>query len=101
MALSTAPTSIEAARAVLAGRRGIPTRVVLDVTDALAPCIEGIALADEVEAGITRIGLAAAAGSRRAVINEANRLGFHAMAARAELRRMAAFIEDPEGDDAA
>lgn len=96
MAVFPAPTLIAAARAV-PGRRGVPTRIALDVTEALAPCIEGIALADEIGAGVARIQMAAAAGSRQAVINEANRLGFHALQARAEFRRMAAFIEDPEG----
>lgn len=96
MALDTAPTPIEAPRAVLGGRRGIPTRIALDMTEALAPCIEGVALTDDVAAGVTRIVTAATAGSRHAVINEANRLGHRALAYRAEFRRMAAFIEGPE-----
>lgn len=100
MALSTAPTPIAAPRAV-SGRRSDVVRVSLAIHDALAPCLEGIALTDDVEAGITRIRMAAAAGSRMAVINEANRLGFRALAARAELRRLAQDIEDPEGPVAA
>lgn len=81
---------------VLGGRRGIPTRIALDMTEALAPCIEGVALTDDVAAGVARIVTAATAGSRHAVINEANRLGHRALAYRAEFRRMAAFIEGPE-----
>ncbi len=100
MAMHPAPTPIEALRAVSRGRRGIPTRIALDMNDALAPCLEGIALADTVAAAVTRIAMAATAGSRMAVINEANRLAFRAIAARAELRRLAAFIEDPEGSAA-
>lgn len=96
MALSAAPTPIRAPRGI-PGRRSDVVRVSLAVHDALAPALEGIALADEIGAGVARIQMAAAAGSRQAVINEANRLGFHALQARAEFRRMAAFIEDPEG----
>lgn len=78
------------------GTRGVPTRVLLDMTDALAPCLEGVALADEVAAGVARITSAAMAGSRHAVVNEANRLGHRALAYRAEFRRLAADIDGPE-----
>ncbi len=101
MAAMTAPTSIEAGRAVSRGQRGVPTRVVLDMTDALAPCIEGIALTDDVTAGVARITTAAMAGSRMAVLNEAQRLGYRALAYRAEFRRLAAEIEGPDGGEAA
>lgn len=101
MALHAAPTPIEAARAVLDGRRGIPDRIVITVADALAPCVEGQALASDVEAGVARITTAATAGSRLAVINEANRLAFRAADYRREFRRIAAAIEDPEGPEAA
>lgn len=74
----------------------MPTRVLLDMTDALAPCLEGVALADEVAAGVARITSAAMAGSRHAVVNEANRLGHRALAYRAEFRRLAADIDGPE-----
>lgn len=100
MATGTAPTLLRPSRAVL-GRRGVPERIVLNVSDALAPCLEGVALADSVLSGVQRIALAAAAGSRMAVCNEANRLGHRATRARAELRAMAEFIEDPGGGDAA
>lgn len=96
MALNTAPTPIEALRAVSRGRRGIPTRIALDMTDALAPCIEGVALTDDIAAGVARITTAAMAGSRHAVLNEAQRLGYRALRYRAEFRRMAAYIEGPE-----
>jgi hypothetical protein len=97
MALGTAPAPISVRRAVSRGRRGIPTRVALPVTDALAPCIEGQAFADDVDAGVVRIVEFAARGSRMGVVNEANRLGFRATTYRAEFRRMASEIE--QGDD--
>lgn len=98
MALSTAPTPLDRPAAV-PGRRGVATRVVLDVNDALAPCVEGIALCDDAVAIANRIVMAAAAGSRQSVVNEAGRLGNRAIAYRAEFRRMAGWIEGP--DDAA
>lgn len=96
MALHTAPTPIRAPGVVLRGRRGIATRVLLDMTDALEPCLEGVALTDEVAAGVARITTAAMAGSRHAVINEAHRMGYRALRYRAEFRRIAAEIEGPE-----
>lgn len=78
---------------VLRGSRGRPETVALRTTSALAPCLEGIALADEAIATAERIVLAAAAGSRQAVINEAGRLAVRAADARLELRRMAGAIE--------
>jgi len=78
---------------VLEGSRGVPEQVTQRRTTALAPCLEGIALADEAIATAERILLAAAAGSRQAVINEAGRLAYRATDIRAELRRMAGAIE--------
>lgn len=78
---------------LLEGRRGVPERVTQRRTSALAPCLEGIALADEAIASAERIVLAAAAGSRQAVVNEAGRLAMRATDARTELRRMAGAIE--------
>ena len=110
MAPSTALTLIRPSRAVPGGRgpserlngsRGIPTRVVLEVNDALAPCLEGIALCDELVAGVARITAAAMAGSRMATTNEAHRLGFRALRYRAEFQALARAIEDPEGGTAA
>lgn len=98
MALSTAPMTIEAARAVLRAR-GESQRVVVRLDDALAGSLEGTALASEVLASVERIGMAAYAGSRHAVINEANRLGERALRARDEFRRIAAGLEG--GPDAA
>lgn len=94
MALQPAPVALRPSRAVL-GRRGVPTRIALDLTEALAPCLEGGAFAQEVEASAARIRMAAAAGSRHAVVNEADRLGFLALRARIEFARLAADIEDP------
>lgn len=83
------------------GSRGVPERVIQDVGDALAPCAEGVAFAMDVIAGVERIVLAAAQGSRQAVVNEAGRLGHRAMAERAEFQRLARAIEDPDGGRAA
>jgi len=99
MRSAAALTLIRPSRAVprrLAGSRGVPVRVVLEVNDALAPCIEGVAFAQDVIAGVERIVMAAAAGSRQAVVNEAARLGHRAIAERNEFRRLAAEIEGPE-----
>lgn len=54
----------------------------------------------EVDAGVRRLTTAAMAGSRLAVLNEAQRLGFRAARYRQEFARMAADIEGPEGDAA-
>ena len=99
MALNTAPTPIGRPRAV-PGVRSDSARIVLPVNDALAPCVEGQALCMEVDAGVRRLTTAAMAGSRLAVISEAQRLGFRAARYRAEFARMAREIEGPE-DDAA
>lgn len=97
MAAMRAPTPIEAARAVLR-RRGESQRVVVRLDDALAGSLEGIAFAGEVVASINRIGMAAAAGSVEAVINEANRLGHRTIRFRDECRRIAGTLD---GGDAA
>ena len=103
MAPQTALALVEAPRADsrrLRGSRGVPERIVIDVTAALAPCIEGVAFAQDVVAAVERIVMAAAAGSRMGTVNEAQRLGHQAMAARQEFRRLAGAIEDPEGSAA-
>lgn len=99
MAPNTAPTLLRPSRAVL-GRRGVATRVILDMNDALAPTVEGVALCDEVASGVARITTAAMAGSRHAVINEANRLGHRALQYRHEFRSLAEAIEGPDGEAA-
>jgi hypothetical protein len=96
MALHTAPTPIARPRPV-SGVRSDARRVVLDVNAALAPCAEGIALTDDVSAGVARITAALTAGSRMAALNETNRLGHRALAYRAEFQRLAGDIEGPEG----
>lgn len=104
MAPQTALALVEAPQAIprrLRGSRGVPERIVLDVTDALAPCIEGVAFAQDVVASVERIVMAAAAGSRQAVVNEANRLGYRAVAERNEFHKLARDIEDPDGGRAA
>lgn len=95
MALHSAPLPLSHPRAV-PGSRGVPTRVIQDVNDALAPCLEGVAFADAVSSTVARIVMAASAGSRHAVINEAQRLGHRALAERAEFRRLASYVEGPE-----
>lgn len=95
MALHTAPTPIGRPRAI-PGVRSDSQRVVLLVNDALAPTVEGQALCDDIAAGVAQITTAAMAGSRHAVLNEAQRLGYRALRYRAEFRRMAADIEGPE-----
>ncbi len=69
--------------------RGRPATVTMRHTTAIAPILEGIALADEVIVGATRIHSAVAAGNRSLVLHEAGRLGYRATLARAELRRLA------------
>lgn len=98
MALSTAPMTIEAARAVLRAR-GEAQRVVVRLDDALAGPMEGTAFAAEVLAHVNRIVLAAASDAPRVAIDEAHRLGQRALRARDEFRRIAAGIEG--GPDAA
>ena len=56
-------------------------------------CVEGMALADEVRAHVDRILMAASAGSRMAVVNEAGRLGSRAAGYRERFARMVADIE--------
>lgn len=78
---------------IVEGRRGKPEIVVQRTTVALAPCLEGIAACDLGIASAERIVLAAAAGSRHAVVNEAGRLAHGLTKARNELRRMVGAIE--------
>ena len=82
--------------AVIPGSRGRPARVTLRATTALAAPMEGIALTDEVLASCDRITMAAAAGSRMAVVSEAGRLHTVATAARVEFRRLAGEVV-PDG----
>lgn len=75
------------------GSRGVPEQVQIRRTDALAPCLEGIAACDAAIAAAQRITIALANGSSYAVQHEANRLRKQADACRAELRRMAGAID--------
>ena len=74
--------------------RGRPLTVTMRRTTAFAPLLEGIALADEVIAGATRIHAAVAIGDRALVLNEVVWLGHRAQAAREELRRLAGGLEE-------
>lgn len=81
------------------GRRGVATRIVLDMNTALAATLEGQALCAEVAAHAERIRNAAMAGSRNAVWNEAVRLTDRATLYRDEFARLAECIE-ADGDAA-
>jgi hypothetical protein len=75
-----------------------PRLITIRRTDALAPVLEAIAFCDEVIGAACRLDMAAVAGSRAAILNEAGRLGHRAQQSRAEFRRLAARID---GDGAA
>lgn len=75
------------------GTRGDSERVSQVVPDALAPWLEVIAIADDVIAAAERIAMAAAAGSRAAVLNEANRLAYRVTGCRREARERITAIE--------
>lgn len=79
--------------------RGNRTRVTLDINDALAAPLEGIATAEEAELQFGRIINAAIANNRGAVISLAEYGQGRAARARAEFARMAGDIE-PGGDAA-
>lgn len=81
--------------------RGHRTRIALDLNDALAPCLEGASLCDDIDAAVARILAAAGAGSRQAVVNEAGRLGYRAAQFREEFARMAGAIERRPGPSVA
>lgn len=78
---------------VLRGSRGVPERVTQRRTDALAPCLEGIAICDEAIASSERIAIALANRAPYAVQHEANRLRGVAERCRTELRRMAGVLD--------
>lgn len=78
------------------GIRDDAERVIVPTTDALAPWMELVAIADEAIAAANRIVMAAAAGSRSLVINEAGRLAHRAQACREEARARIVAIENPE-----
>lgn len=79
------------------GRRGIPSRVTLRKADALAAPLEGIALVDEILASVERLQMAVTSRSWTATFGEITRLGRLAIVYRAEFRRLAARIDDPDG----
>ena len=89
-----APTAPRSRGALtLLGSRGRPARIIQRTSAALAPCLEGIALADEVLAGCDRATLAIANGAERLALNEIGRMGHRATRARIELRRMAGVVD--------
>lgn len=78
---------------VTGGSRGKPATVTMRRTTAIAPLIEAQALCADVLSATERIQVAAASGSREAIVNEAGRLGYRATQARAEFHRMAGELE--------
>lgn len=75
------------------GIRDDAERVVIPTTDALEPWLEVVAIAEDVIASAERIVMAAAAGSRQAVVNEAGRLAHRVTGCRAEARERIGCIE--------
>lgn len=75
---------------------GRPDRVEQRLSDALAPVLEGQALAADAIAACERISAAVSCGAPMAALHEAGRLSARAMAARDELRAMAGALE-PRG----
>ncbi|HEX5466227.1 MAG TPA: hypothetical protein VFW92_06085 [Candidatus Limnocylindrales bacterium] len=78
---------------VIPGGRGRPDRVTQRTSDALAPIIEGIALADEAIAASERIYMALSADRPDVALHEAGRLGVRAGLVRCDLRTMAGAVE--------
>lgn len=74
--------------------RGHPLTVTMRRTTALAPILEGIALADETICGADRIYTAAVTGSRQQVINEAAQVTRKAQGYRTRFREMAGGLEE-------
>lgn len=75
------------------GTRRDAERISQVVPDALAPCVEGIAMADEAIAASERIVMAALADAPMAVVHEAQRMATRLVSCREELRRLAGLIE--------
>ena len=83
---------------VLAGGRGVPEQVTQRRTDALAPVMEGIALANDAIACAERVYVALRADNPHAALHEVGRLSVRAVRSREEFRSMAASIEPrPKG----
>lgn len=78
---------------VLEGSRGRPDMVSQRMTEAMAPILEGQAIAADAIAACERIAVALNSGAVTAAYHEAGRLSGRAIAARDELRRMAADLE--------
>lgn len=78
---------------VVEGGRGHPDRVEQRLSDALAPVMEGQALAADAIAACERISVAVSCGALMAALHEAGRLSVRAVAARDELRAMAEALE--------
>lgn len=73
--------------------RGRPETVTLRTTTALAPLLEAQALARDAIDCAERIQVAAAAGSRQLIVNEAGRLGHRATVALVEFRAAVELVE--------
>ena len=73
---------------VLPGGLNQPTTVTVEQRVWDEVVAEGLSLVADVVASVSRMQYAAAAGSRHAVVNEANRLGSLAIACRKEIERL-------------
>lgn len=80
----------------LARRRGQSQRIVQRKEDALAPCLEGQALADELVARVDRILAARREGRELDAAREAKAARDLAASYRTEFARLARNIDDPE-----
>lgn len=78
---------------VIDGGRGRPDRIEQRLSDALAPVLEGQALAADAIAACERIAVALQSGALHAAWHEAGRLSGRAIAARDEFRAMAETLE--------
>lgn len=78
-----------------ASGRGRPDVVTIRRTTLMAGLLEGMSIAQDAIRVAERIQTLAAAGSRQEIAHEAGRHGFHGTTAFAELRRMAADVEEP------
>ena len=97
MALSTAPSRNGRPGPSCAPTRGRgrPLMVTIRKSTLMAGLLEGIALSMDAEEAAASIQTAAATGNRALVVHEAGRLGHRATAARTELRRLIADVEEP------
>lgn len=88
-----APDPLTRALAADPGVRSDAARITQVVTDALAPCMEGVAFAGEVEDAVDDLEEAITAEAYTRALDRINRLGMLAGKAKDAFRRFAARIE--------